>query len=253
MAETTPGGTIKLVVLRPTGPDYGTVGSSAEQTLTGDVLNTFQTRIPVQAGDVIGFWSSSWELAAATQVSDSANIFRAQTADPAPGSTVADADFYPYDGYILDISANVEADADLDGFGDETQDKCATDATTQGVCPDKTAPVLSINAGKAVSTSSGITFSVLSSEAASVVATGTMITFKKKSANASKSLKLKTVTKSVAAATTTKVTLKFSSKVKKTLAKAKKLKAVLVVSATDAAGNVTSRTTTLTVKAKKKK
>ncbi len=33
------------------------------------------------------------------------------------------------------VEAVLEADADKDGFGDETQDQCPSDATTQGPCP----------------------------------------------------------------------------------------------------------------------
>lgn len=40
------------------------------------------------------------------------------------------------------ISADIEPDADHDGFGDETQDQCPTQATTQGPC-DRTAPAVS--------------------------------------------------------------------------------------------------------------
>lgn len=36
------------------------------------------------------------------------------------------------------VSATVEPDADKDGFGDETQDQCSTDATAQGACRDGT-------------------------------------------------------------------------------------------------------------------
>ena len=39
-------------------------------------------------------------------------------------------------------SADIEPDADHDGFGDETQDQCPTQATTQGPC-DTAAPVVS--------------------------------------------------------------------------------------------------------------
>ena len=35
----------------------------------------------------------------------------------------------------LNVSAILEPDADGDGFGDETQDQCPTDASTQGPCP----------------------------------------------------------------------------------------------------------------------
>jgi hypothetical protein len=36
------------------------------------------------------------------------------------------------------VSATVEPDADRDGFGDETQDSCSTDASRQGACKDGT-------------------------------------------------------------------------------------------------------------------
>ena len=36
------------------------------------------------------------------------------------------------------VSATVEPDADRDGFGDETQDRCPTDASLQGACQDGT-------------------------------------------------------------------------------------------------------------------
>ena len=39
-------------------------------------------------------------------------------------------------------SADIEPDADHDGFGDETQDQCPTQATTQGPC-DTAAPAVS--------------------------------------------------------------------------------------------------------------
>ncbi|HEY2604257.1 MAG TPA: hypothetical protein VGI67_22050, partial [Thermoleophilaceae bacterium] len=40
------------------------------------------------------------------------------------------------------VSADIEPDADHDGFGDETQDQCPTQATTQGPC-NTTVPALS--------------------------------------------------------------------------------------------------------------
>jgi hypothetical protein len=36
---------------------------------------------------------------------------------------------------LLLASGTIEADADGDGFGDETQDACPTDAATQDACP----------------------------------------------------------------------------------------------------------------------
>ena len=34
-------------------------------------------------------------------------------------------------------NADIEPDADRDGYGDETQDLCSSDASTQGACPAK--------------------------------------------------------------------------------------------------------------------
>jgi hypothetical protein len=46
----------------------------------------------------------------------------------------------------MNLALNIEPDADQDGYGDETQDACPTDPSTQAACPDKpdkTAPVIS--------------------------------------------------------------------------------------------------------------
>src|SRR5205085_4335180 len=48
------------------------------------------------------------------------------------------------------VSADIEPDADHDGFGDETQDQCPSQATTQGPC-DRAAPAVSglrVSSGK---------------------------------------------------------------------------------------------------------
>ena len=45
------------------------------------------------------------------------------------------------------VQAVIEPDADHDGFGDETQDQCPTQANTQGPC-DKTPPAHLMAAGR---------------------------------------------------------------------------------------------------------
>jgi hypothetical protein len=58
------------------------------------------------------------------------------TSEPATG---AEHDFTSiFGGYRIDLSARLEADADHDGLGDETQD-CPTNAATVGPCPTPTA------------------------------------------------------------------------------------------------------------------
>jgi hypothetical protein len=43
-------------------------------------------------------------------------------------------------GFKIPVTAQLERDADNDGFGDETQDGCPSDASTQGACPPDIAP-----------------------------------------------------------------------------------------------------------------
>jgi hypothetical protein len=65
--------------------------------------------------------------------------------DPAKGST-ATLVGSPAVDRRLNLTATVETDADGDGFGDDSQDLCPANATTQGACPsapDTVAPVLS--------------------------------------------------------------------------------------------------------------
>jgi hypothetical protein len=49
-----------------------------------------------------------------------------------PGPGVFDA---TYQGLHVPVTAQIEHDADNDGYGDETQDACPTNASTQGACP----------------------------------------------------------------------------------------------------------------------
>jgi hypothetical protein len=100
-------------------------------------LNTYPTRIPVQAGDVIGYFAST--AFNSCTVAAPGYDYSYFLGDPAPGST----DTYAlYAGaYQPDIAATLEPDADGDGFGDETQDQCPSDPQIQTTaCRDKAAP-----------------------------------------------------------------------------------------------------------------
>jgi hypothetical protein len=125
---------IKLKVARPAGGNRFTiVGESPPKRPAGGVLSTYtDVRIAASPGDVIGFYVES--------ASDDAECFRSAPGfgfhfgtDRPPGSTAA----YTPSGLSsqMSISARLEPDADGDGFGDESQDQCPTDASTQGPCP----------------------------------------------------------------------------------------------------------------------
>jgi hypothetical protein len=139
-----------LKVGRVTGPgQFFIVGDSAADLsgLTQNRLFTTATRIPVHAGDVIGLTANApsvsglpCDRSAPNPNSDEAILI----GDPAPGSTpTSSSDFSAFE---LDLSAQLETDADGDGFGDETQDQCPTNASAQGTCP--AAPVTPVTTVK---------------------------------------------------------------------------------------------------------
>jgi hypothetical protein len=133
---------LKLKVGRPAGgANFTIVGESAPKNPTASQLNTYtDVSIPVQAGDVIGLWPGS-----AVFTAHFYNLVRIDTGfagvehvgDLAPGDTDI---FEGPAGEQFDVSAKLEPDADHDGFGDETQDQCATNASTQGACSASPAP-----------------------------------------------------------------------------------------------------------------
>ena len=139
---------LKFKVARPLGGTTFTVlGESMLKSPVPNTLNTYTgVRIPVQVGDVIGFYGATGGSCGATASSGYSSVYL--TGDQAPGSSIP----YTNDPAVrFNIAASLEADADNDGFGDETQDQCPTEATTQGPCP---VPETSITKGPKAKTKS---------------------------------------------------------------------------------------------------
>ena len=113
------------------------VGESSGVATAG--TNTFNVRIPVQAGDAVGAADTGGTLLACEEASPGAFI-GVVLGNPVTGATVP-FEANPEEHSQLPIFATVEPDADGDGYGDETQDKCPTDASTHEACPaPKAAP-----------------------------------------------------------------------------------------------------------------
>ena len=91
-------------------------------------------RFPVRLGDVLGVHFLGGCPGAGSYPGYTARV-NAGNVLPGPG-TFPDT----WQTYKIPVTAQLERDADGDGFGDETQDLCATDASTQGVCPPDVAP-----------------------------------------------------------------------------------------------------------------
>jgi RTX calcium-binding nonapeptide repeat (4 copies) len=133
------GQTLKMKIWRPVmGLTYMVVGHDGPRPLTGGAINTFQTSIPVQPGDILGINSQN-----AAAVSN-ACLFSAP-GDPGPIGDFGDEPdgaqltFLPnsnVSNFRVNATATVESDCDNDGLGDETQDtdisSCAPGTTPPG-------------------------------------------------------------------------------------------------------------------------
>lgn len=155
------GGQLKFKVLRPATPagSYTTVAESPITTVVPATLQTFPTRIPVLAGDRLGYAMTA-VTGPSCFITGGAYEARSFFGDPPPGVTAA---YFSLGAWHLDLAARLEADADGDGFGDETQDGCPTSAATQGPCPAVPPETTITSSPKAKSTKRRATFEFSSS------------------------------------------------------------------------------------------
>jgi hypothetical protein len=112
---------LRLKLARPAGSNLFTiVGESPLETAPTSQLSTFPVRIPVQAGDVLGFYLASGQCRFPPPSPPGYSYaFYTGMGDVPAGTT---AEFLPGGPLQLDIAAILEPDCDGDGFGDETQD-----------------------------------------------------------------------------------------------------------------------------------
>ena len=229
-----PGGPFALQVARPAGGNSRLGISVSESTSVAAAgVSEFLTRLPVKQGDNIGIkWTS-------------ANTARFHGGAGVPGAaalyfTPALADGESRDANIVNsateffVNADLEADADGDGFGDETQDGCPTDATTQGPC-DTVGPKLSLKNKRVKRGATSISFTVKSNEIATLSVSGSFKAGKKK-------FKIKRITRSLAAGSTVTIKVSVPSKAKSKLKSGSTLKGSLTATATDSKGNKSTYT-----------
>jgi hypothetical protein len=97
---------------------------------------TFDTRLTIHAGEAVGVdvlgISGLAGVPVTHQVLGSAAV---NLWDPPLGDGETKPPTMPSNQKELLVQADVEPDADGDGFGDESQDACPSDASTQGICP----------------------------------------------------------------------------------------------------------------------
>ena len=132
-------GSMAFRVVRSAGGAFTGVGRS--DTVTPSVppspvgapptVSTFATRVPIRTGDFIGIDLPTPDSALGQRTVGGATVlgFVPVLGD---GETRAPQASLPDTEGLL--NADIEPDADRDGFGDESQDLCAKDAATQGLC-----------------------------------------------------------------------------------------------------------------------
>ena len=129
---------VSLRVLRPaSGDTYTGVGSSATGIAAGQGEMVFPANLPIHMGDLIGL-----------NISGAGNVGRDLTSDatfvhfnPALADGETRAPTQPNPGQALLYNADLEPDADGDGFADETQDQCVGQAGSASGCPALAAAV----------------------------------------------------------------------------------------------------------------
>lgn len=133
-------GPVRLKIVRRAGGDnFTTVGHSSFETIPDeDALHVFAARIPMQTGDLIGLHAQPASVFYCARPALGFDIHQgAFGVDQEVGTTEA---FTLATDVQIGVAAQLEADADGDGFGDETQDACPTDAALQTPCPDVDPP-----------------------------------------------------------------------------------------------------------------
>lgn len=232
----------QLAILRATGNpnEFLTVAESAAATVGGNGVSSFDTRIPVKAGDRLaaapGPVTGTAVPAALYCLGTPGDSMGSFSGDPAVGSTNP---YTPTPNLLAAISATVEPDADNDGFGDETQDKCPQSASTQEPCP------LAVLSASAVVRKGLVTILITSNVQVPVTVAGKVNLGKGKKAN------LNGGTQVVVPGTLAKFTVLFPARLKEKL-KSLSRKQFLQLALTATAPNIAAGPTVQKVNAKAK-
>lgn len=110
---------MRVAMMRGTDPNYTVAGRTNLETMVPGVINTFTTRVPVQAGDRVAV-TASWGPCMFSSTTPS--VHYCTSCNPDVGEMVI-ADQTDLDRQV-NAQVYVELDGDSDGWGDESQDNC---------------------------------------------------------------------------------------------------------------------------------
>jgi hypothetical protein len=153
----------QLLVLRPAGPDhYTVVGRSEAGPVDLGGVSSYPANIPVRQGDLLGLSGAFTLVCETADPGDAVASFFGSSPVGATVETEA-----PVSEAQVPVVARIEPDADNDGAGDETQDKCPQSPNYQAPCP-----VVTINS-KPIAGKKAVTLYVSTSLPAPVGVTAT--------------------------------------------------------------------------------
>jgi len=231
---------VTMKTLRLTGPENLLVTGEGNGSIVAG-SNSFDVRIPIQAGDHLGIFGTDAEVGTpvcATTEENKLGIF-----DPKATAGGSSLTASGESELRIPVVGTIEADADNDGFGDETQDACPQSATTQVACPPVT-----LSTTKQARKGS-VVIVVTTDTPAPVTVKGVVKLGKGKKA------KLNGGTKNLTPGVLGKFTLKFTKKVKAKLAQLSPKQSLTLkatVTGTSVSGAVTKKTLKVKLKGQAK-
>lgn len=204
-------GTARLKILSYSAGDSSwTVLNQSESMSFVSGPNTFDTRIPIAAGNEIALFSPDYAAYCTTGVApaETSALGLDSSNTPIGGSLIAWSFNY---GTRTALFAVIEPDVDADGFGDESQDLCPQRADTQTACPAVSIASLKYKAGK-----KNLELTLLTSTQATVTLTASA-RIPATGGKRAKTIRFKMLTGTSSAAGSTVFTLKYPSKLRSAL------------------------------------
>lgn len=243
------GGPFSLRVMRPAGGGALTaISTSIPQITAGPPISEYNTRLPIQAGDLLGLGQTDVPGAGnyfAFSVPGASNYYKS----PAVADGVTAGPSNTNTNFEMLVNADIEADADGDGYGDETQDLCPSQAGTAGACVAviDPPPVVKLSAAKKQRVTK-LAIKVTVNEAATVSAKATATSKSKPG----KKYGGRTTRAIATAGVPTTLKLKFSKSrlksIRKLLEAGKSVKVAIAVSTVDTGGSPVKANKTVTLK-----
>jgi hypothetical protein len=186
-----------------------TTAESEPELILPNQLNVFETRLPIQTGERFGVYGPEpfGTAYCSTGVETDSLVFK--KVDATVGTTETYKALPQAQAAAVGV---IEPDADADGYGDETQDRCPRSAPVQAECPPLSLGILA-RAGR-----NAATILVASSVEAPITVTGTVSLPGKAKAGTSSKTKLRAPARTVKPGAIVAFRLEFPRSLKAALA-----------------------------------